>query len=126
MSVNLAATVFSVKLHLIESVSALAEAGVTASHLKFLVKGKVLSDTTTVGNFTLADLPVSITVMVSTPSPVAASPAAASTDAASVSDEPEPEPQVSASTLTKIHELLERDVGHARAESLVNKLKELV
>lgn len=119
-------TVFHIKSDLIEAVPVLKDASVTPSNLKFLLKAKVLSDTTPLSTISDLALPLSVTVMVSSPTP--ATPAAATPEpqAAALDDEPEPEPQVSASTLAKIHELLERDVGPAKATVLVNRLKEAI
>lgn len=103
VSVNESTTVFALKQRLVEDVAALATDNIPASNIKFMLKAKVLADTTPV----LA-IEGAVTVMVTKPEVKVEEPRG-----------------ITEATWSKIEELLARDVGDAAA-GIVEKFRGLV
>lgn len=119
--VPLSQTVYKLKNDLIVAVPELKAAGVTSANLKLMVKAKVVQDSSVLGALPVSEAGLSFMVMVSPPAPevIAQDPV----DAAVLSiDAPAPA-VISPSTWTKIHAVLEEDLGQMGAKSALTRLQ---
>lgn len=118
LTVSLSDSVYKVKSELVESVEALKAAGASPANLKFMIKSKVLTDTTAISSLTEGE-DLAITVMVAAPTASATSPA-----------DPEPEiasaPTVAPATWAKIGDLLAADIGEEAANAALAKFRTVV
>lgn len=116
--VSLGQSIYKIKTTLVEVEDILKNAGVSPGDLKFMIKAKVVSDSTLLSSLVSGDSDISLTVLVSTP-----------TNAKSVEppvDSPKEASTVSAATWVKIYELLAADLGTEDAKSALEKFKTLV
>ncbi|OBA21837.1 hypothetical protein METBIDRAFT_10763 [Metschnikowia bicuspidata var. bicuspidata NRRL YB-4993] len=114
-SVHSSQSVYKVKSLLVSAVDALQQAGVTPSNLKFMIKSKVLTDSTSISSLVPDGTELSITVMVSAPSADKSPEPAAGSDA-------DP-PAISAGTWGKIHDLLVAEVGAENGQRILGKFR---
>lgn len=124
-NVPLSYSIYKVKTDLIESLPELKLAGVEPTDLKFMIKGKVIQDTSTLSVVPGISETLSFMVMVSTPKPKeqsAAEPAELD-DIVSVPDASKP--VVSQATWKKIYDVLKQDLGD-NAEGVFEKLQKAV
>ncbi|GEQ72449.1 hypothetical protein JCM33374_g6136 [Metschnikowia sp. JCM 33374] len=124
-NVQTSQSIYKVKEQVIASVETLKQAGVAPSNLKFMIKSKVLTDTTSIVSLvqdSAAD--VTITVMVSAPAPQPT----AQEEPGTIEDDPtESVPlALSEETWNKIHALLVADVGSANGKVFLEKFKSIV
>lgn len=119
--VSPALSIYKIKCELVEEIDALKQAGAQPSNLKFMVKSKVLTDTTTAN--VLGDGAV-VTVMVSQPVP---SDKIEATAESTESKEPEIEAPkvVTERTWNEIETLLCSDLGPESAQAAVAKWKQV-
>lgn len=110
-------SIYKLKNQLIDEVVSLKEAGICASNLKFMIKSKILTDTTTIG---LLGDEVSITVMITQPSP---------NDTSKLLSDPEPELEapksISKGAWDKIESVISADLGPEAAKIAVSKFKQV-
>lgn len=117
-------TVYKVKDLLISSVDTLKLAGISPSNLKFMIKSKVLTDTTSIASLVQEGTELSITVMVSAPVNPTKTPEIANS---AESDPSESVPlSLSAETWAKIGALLVADVGAENGAIFLEKFKAVV
>lgn len=121
-------TVYKVKDLLISSVDTLKLAGVSPSNLKFMIKSKVLTDTTSIASLVQEGTELSITVMVSAP----VNPTPSETKIPEIANSAESDPSesvplsLSAETWAKIGTLLVADVGAENGAIFLEKFKAVV
>lgn len=120
-NVSTSLSIYKLKCQLIEEEQVLSQAGASPTNLKFMVKSKILTDTTTVG--LLGDV-ISITVMVSQPIVKKASlPVLATEEVAQpAADTPK---DISNQTWTDIESLLTSDLGEEAARATISKWKSM-
>ncbi|KAF8002871.1 hypothetical protein HF325_002116 [Metschnikowia pulcherrima] len=123
----LSLSVYKVKELLISAVDTLSLAGVTPSNLKFMIKSKVLTDTTTISSLVQEGTAISITVMVSAPA-APAKPSKTTDLTSDISADPsESVPlSLSAETWAKIQDVLMADVGAENGAIYLEKFKSVV
>lgn len=123
--VSLSQTVYGVKTHVVESVETLRSAGVTALDLKFMIKSKVLTDTTALSSLVLLEPQLAITVMVSAP---AAPKPSADVTMKDAEDDPvvSAPPAISSATWVKIEQALAADLGAPEAAKVLARFKSTV
>lgn len=118
-------SIYKLKNDLIESLPVLKEANIASSDIKFLVKGKVIADTSTLAN--LGD-DISFMCMVSAPKPAESKPAPVDEDPLDdIADTvPVTTPSLAlllASTWQKIESVLIEDLGKESATIALSKLQ---
>lgn len=117
-NVSTSLSIYKLKCQLIEAELVLSLAGAGPTNLKFMVKSKILTDTTTVG---LLGDDISITVMVSQPVVEKASvPDVAEQVMTPVAEVPK---SISNQTWSDIESLLESELGAEAAKSTISKWK---
>ncbi|QBM91119.1 Cell-cycle control medial ring component [Metschnikowia aff. pulcherrima] len=126
-NVQVSQSVYKVKELLISAVDTLSLAGVTPSNLKFMIKSKVLTDTTSISSLVQEGTAISITVMVSAPA-APAKPSKTTDLTSDISADPsESVPlSLSAETWAKIQDVLVADVGAENGAIYLEKFKSVV
>lgn len=114
-------SIYNIKSQLIQEVDALREAGAQPSNLKFMVKSKVLTDTTTASMIGDGSI---ITVMVSQPAQSQKVEAASELNAACTEPELEATEVVSDRTWREIETLLCADLRPETAQAVISKWKQ--
>lgn len=118
-NVSTSLSIYKLKCQLIEEEQVLSLAGAGPTNLKFMVKSKILTDTTTVG---LLGDDISITVMVSQPVVEKASTPVVATEQVS-KPVAETSRSISSQTWSGIESLLTSDLGAEGAKATISKWK---
>lgn len=120
-------TVYKVKSDLIESLSLLKDANIKPTHLRLLVKGKVIQDTSSLASLVNDDQDISFMCMVNQPtveSDIIADPTDDKIDEVIPADVKSTSLVISENTWSNIHKVLVDDIGdEGLAKQALTKLK---